>query len=333
LKADVNTHLVASAVLLVAALACAPGCGDLAPFADACTKARDLGYITGVQLADASSSGNAIIGQGGALHRQGKVVFALRAGGVARTSPRFAGVGIRTDSLATSTRFATDRGTTATISADIAAGAVSGVRVGDTRMGGVDLLLGVTAIPNRDLGSIHVRGKPLDIALGLRLGILEETKSLPGLSLSAQLRTPPRYSVTMPPLIGDDGRHVSISLTQVDITTFGWRLAAAKTWGRFGLTGGVGRDSFRSSVSFTATVSDNVASPDNVIFNVPKRTAFVGASLALGRATTLAAEAGSLYGGHMPGMLNVFGDGKVNAPRTYMTLGIRVVGGRPYDER
>jgi hypothetical protein len=218
LKADVSKHLFASAILLVAGSACFPGCGDLAPFVDACTKARDLGYVTGVQLAEASSSGNAIIGQGGALHRQGKVVFALRAGGVARTSPRFAGVGIRTDSLATSTRFATDRGTTATISADIAAGAVSGVRVGDTRMGGVDLLLGVTAIPNRDLGSVHVRGKPLDLALGLRLGILEETKSLPGLSLSAQLRTPPRYSVTMPPLIGADGRHVSISVTQVDIT-------------------------------------------------------------------------------------------------------------------
>ena len=49
-----------------------------------------------------------------------------------------------------------------------AVGAVPGVRVGDTRMGGIDVLVGVTALPNRQLGDVHVGGKPFDLALGVK---------------------------------------------------------------------------------------------------------------------------------------------------------------------
>jgi hypothetical protein len=318
-------------LLLAATSACEGRCADYAPFADACTKARDLGYVTGVQLAEAAATGNAIVGQGGALHRQGQVTFALSAGGMARSSPRVDGIAIRTDNLATSTRFVTDHRTTPTISADVAVGAVAGVQVGDTRMGGVDVLLGVTALPDRRLGAVHVGGKPLDLALGARIGLLEETRSLPGIALTARLRLPPRFSLTMAALTDTAGRRVTISVPRVDITSFGWRLAAAKTWRRFGLTGGVGRDTYHSSITYAATVVDTttVTASDVVTFTVPKRTAFIGASVALGAKTTLAAEVGSLYGGHMPPMLNTFGSGRMNAARTYMTLGIRLAGGRP----
>jgi hypothetical protein len=34
----------------------------------------------------------------------------------------------------------------------------------------------------------------------------------------------------------------------------------------------------------------------------------------------------------MPTMLNFFGDGRMNAPRTYVTFGVRVAAGRTLDK-
>jgi hypothetical protein len=52
-------------------------------------------------------------------------------------------------------------------------------------------------------------------------------------------RTLPKFSVTTQSLPTDSGGTVALSLNNGDILTTGWRLAASKQLGRFGISGGV----------------------------------------------------------------------------------------------
>jgi hypothetical protein len=184
---------IACAALTLAVAACdgpyPPAC---AGFPDACTKARDLATLVAVQLGDeAVSTGNAIIGQGGALQDEGKMEVSFRAKVTSRENPQFDNVTVRTDAPAAS-RFGVDARPTTSFAADVALGITRGTRVGDTRVAALDLLGGLTLTPHLDGGTVvhdelsaHDRQEEC-------LGIMPGVIALPAASGSTGIAATPR---------------------------------------------------------------------------------------------------------------------------------------------
>jgi hypothetical protein len=312
------------------------GCDSPPPFcggrlADACRKAQDLGYLAGVELGDEGASGNAILGQAGAIGTTGKARVSVRVSGMKRETPQMANVVVRTDSSAGASTIRTGSELGTSISIDGAIGGASGARMGDSRIGGLDLLGSITAMPNSDRGSLQVGGSPVTLGIGVRLGILAETRTMPAVSLTASARTPRRFTGSTQPLPTDSGERVRLELHSGKITTLGLRLASSKQVGRFGVTAGIGQDTYYASVGYAVTGGGTLGTgSESESFKVTRTNAFAGASYSAGR-VTFATELGRLAGGHVPPMLNAFGSRSVTAPHSYVTLGVRIPAGRTND--
>src|SRR5215207_3170684 len=206
-----SRSLTVAIPLLVVTTACGPTCGFL--LTDACRKAEELGYLVGMQLTDATTVGNAVLGQGGALHGAGKVAIALRASGLHRDTPRFRDVTIRHDSVPGRTAFPSDEGVALSFGVDLAVGAYAGAHVGDTRAGALDVLASVSLTPTYRSSGLHVRARAIrGLAVGARIGLIEETRTMPGVSLTAMLGTTGSFSVDAPATPIDSGGTATITL-------------------------------------------------------------------------------------------------------------------------
>lgn len=329
-----RVRLIVCGALAFTASACDPLiCGGR--LADACQKAQDLGYVTGVQLADAASSGNATIGKSGALFARGKMDISVRATGVPTNRVRFDDVRLRTDGVAAATGFGVDEATVRSLSVDAATGVWRGWRRGQTRIGGLDLLLGVSVTPDGNVGGLRqTSGGRHAVAFGLRLGLLDETRTLPAVSLSGAYRGHALFSATTPPLSADSGGTVTIKLHDADITGTTLRLAASKQLSRFGVTAGVGRDHYALKSDYSVIGSNDLlgSGEGRVSLELSRRVAFAGASFTLGR-TALAAELGRAFPGRAPQLMNTFGERTPNAARSYATFGVRIAAGRTHDPK
>jgi hypothetical protein len=321
-----NARLIAPAVLALAVAACD---GPIPPFCggdmiDACSKARDLAAVMSTQLADeAVAEGNAIVGESGALHNEGRVEMSFRANAMSRNSPTFDNVTVRSDATVGASSFGVDAGAAASLAGEVALRVSRGARVGDTRTAGLDLLGGLRLTPHMDGGSIHTNGGTLGYSYGARLGILQETDKLPAVSLTGMVRVLPKFSLTTERLPIEGGQTVSLSLSNGKVETTGVRLAASKRFGRFGLSGGVGRESYYTTVEFNA----ESAGTESTDFTANRNTAFIGGSLGIG-ATILGMEVGSVFGGKAPSITNSFGDASLTDARTFVSLGVRLPMGR-----
>lgn len=322
-------------VLLVSLVALVAACDGVPPctgrLVDACRKAQDLAYGVGVQLGDEAASGNAVLGDAAAIGSTGKAMIAVRGTGMRRDGPVLSNVTVRTDSSVGSSAFGARSELASAFSIDAAVGGIHGMRIRDTEIGTIDVLGSVTAMPNADRGNLHVGGSPITFGIGVRLGIVAETKTLPAVSFAASLRTPRKFSVTAPALPTDSGDAVKLSLSSGEVSTLGLRLASSKRIGRIGITGGVGQDTYYITTDYGVTGSTTLGEAGDLAdFNVTRTNAFVGASYAAGR-VTIAAEMGRLFGGHVPPMMNTFGDGSATAGRNWLTIGMRMPAGRTND--
>jgi hypothetical protein len=328
-----NVRPITSGVLLLFVLSACdyPGvCYDRV--LDGCRKAEDLAAFVAEQAAGSLASGNAIIGESGVLQATGKMSVSIRAHGAARSAPQLQGTMLRTDGVATSSTFRTEDGGAMSMSADFAVGGLRGFRAGETRIGGVDLLGNLSMAPGFHSSGLRVTSKGLGYGLGLRVGVIAETRVLPAISLSVMRRALPTFSAQTTQLNTDAGGTMSITLRDIAVTAQTLRLAGSKQFGRFGITGGFGQSSYETSAEY------RVASPDlsddsgeNPMFaSVTRRDMFAGASLTLGPAR-IGAEVGRTLGTSGPVTFNTFGDGATGGRRTYATLGVRFGAGRTHD--
>jgi len=329
--------MIGCRLAIVSLVAAVGACDGVPPctgrLVDACRKAQDLAYVAGVQLGDETASGNAVLGDAAAIGSTGKALVSVRGTGMRRDGPVVSNVTVRTDSSVGSSAFRARSELGSAFSIDAAVGGIHGMRVRDTEIGTLDVLGSVTAAPNSDRGNLHVGGSPITFGLGVRLGILKETRTLPAVSFAAALRSPRKFSVTAPALATDSGGAVRIGLSSGEVSTLGLRLATSKRMGRFGITGGIGQDTYYVSTNYTVTGSPELGDAGDIAdFNVTRTNAFAGASYAAGR-VTFAAEMGRLFGGHVPPMLNAYGSRSVTAGRNWLTLGVRIPAGRTNDRR
>ena len=326
-----NVRPITSGVLLLVLSGCDyAGCYERV--LDACRKAEDLAAFVAGQATRSLASGNAIIGESGVLQATGKMSVSIRAHGVARSAPQLQGTMLRTDGITASSAFRTEDGSAMSMSADVAVGGLRGFRAGETRIGGVDLLGNLSMAPGFHSSGLRVTSKGFGFGLGVRVGVIAETRVLPAISLSVIRRALPPFSAQTTQLATDAGGTMSISLKDIAVSAQTLRLAGSKQFGRFGVTGGYGRGSYEASGEYRVASLD--LSDDSgtipVFASVARNDMFAGASLTLGPAR-IGAEVGRTFGVSGPVMFNTFGDGTTGGRRTYATLGVRFGAGRTND--
>lgn len=321
-------HCVAAVFAVLATTACGNSCDVM--LVDACRRAEELGYLVAVQLGDMTAGGNAILGQSGALHAAGKMSVAVRGVGIRRETPRLRDVAIRQDSVLGVTTFPMKTGTAGSFAIDLAVGGLSGFKVRDTRVGAVDVLGSLSLTPTQQSAGLRLRfPDPRGLGLGVRIGLLEETRTLPAASLTAMVRGLATFSLDAPPSRIDSGGTATIQFRGASVGSIAFRLAMSKQVGRAGFTAGLGTESYHLSTDYEVVTAGNdlVGGAGTVDFHTTRQLGFAGASYALGRAT-LAAEVGRLTGGRSPAMASSFGGRPITAGRNFVAIGVRFAAGR-----
>ena len=286
----------------------------------------------GVQIGDDYFEGSPIIGDAGAMGATGKGAISMRLTGMQRQAIRVGGQIVRTDGTEAASKFSSDDKTAAAIAIDGVIGVWRGWRVGHTRMGGVDVLGNAVIVPNANHGDFDGRGTRVLLGNGVRIGIAEETRSLPALSLTGTLRLGFEFSGSLPNLQTDSGRSITIGLDRGQLGLLEYRLAASKKLGKFGVSGGVGHSVYFITTDYTIDGQTFGTGFEDVSFNITRTAAFVGASYTRHK-LTYGAELSRVMGGDLPGMLNTFGSHGATAARNYLSLGVRVPIGRTLDKR
>jgi hypothetical protein len=291
-----------------------------------------MAHAMGVEIADEYTEGNPILGDVAPMGATGKGALSVRLTGIEREAIRVGGQTVRTDSSVAPSRFSSDAAVTPIISIDAVIGAWGGRPVSQTRMGGIDVLGSVIIAPNVNRGDVRVGGAPFVFGSGVRVGITEETRAIPAMSLSGLIRLGPDFSVSLPNLPTDSGQSVRIDLQRGYLASLEYRFAASKKAGKFDVSGGIGQNFYYLSTDYLVDGGELGSGFESTSFNVTRTAAFVGATYTRDK-LTFGAEFGRVMGGDLPAMLNSFGDRRATAARNHLSLGIRVPIGRTVDRR
>jgi hypothetical protein len=204
--------------------------------------------------------------------------------------------------------------------------------MGVTRLGGLDLLMTATYVPKPSSGSGEVQfdlpGGSTKLGYGVRVGLLQESIVVPGVSFSYVKRDLPTLSVSGTSTVGSGVTSApgTFALNDLTLKTSSWRFSASKTFMIFGLEGGFGQDKYDNSANAHVTV--NAAAPVGPqqasidVSNTMTRTNIYGGLIINFFIGKLVGEVGRVSGGSLPGAINTFGSDAA-AARTYFSVGLR----------
>lgn len=299
---------------------------------DACVKAVDLFRYMAPQLGTAIAGGNAILGSSGTLGGLGHISFGLRVNAVAGDLPRVDRVAVSTTG-ATPTNFETRGQIIPLPAADLAVGVFGGLPLGMTNVGGLDLLVSASYLPEFDANQVSVRvpSGSIKLGFGARLGVIQESLLLPGVSLSVLRRGLPTVDIVGQTESGD-----SASVTGFDVTATSWRLTAGKSFMMFALSVGGGRDRYSYEADASATVQTLLSGPVTRSVTDIQNATFQGRSLRTLNRTSyfadlslnmpffrLIGEIGQVSGGDVP-TFNTFSGKPADKSRIYGSIGARI---------
>ncbi|HEY0779920.1 MAG TPA: hypothetical protein VGD56_18290, partial [Gemmatirosa sp.] len=283
---------------------------------DACQKAVDVFQLMAPQLGASVAGGNAVLGTGSALGGLGHFSVGLRANVIQGGLPQLQNVQLSSDGPQR-TAIPTNNQVLGLPGAEIGVGLFAGVPVGLTRVGGLDALVSAFYVPNYSSNDFALRtsGGSLKLGVGARLGLLQESRFVPGVSLTYLRRDLPTVAVTA--RSGDDTLRVS----GLDAHTRAWRLVASKRARLLGVAAGVGQDRYQSSASLSAYVAPRTGlGPDAVAYTTPAYDGAIAtaeqtltrtnyfADVRLGvKLVSLVGEVGRSSGGTIAPTYNTFG--------------------------
>jgi hypothetical protein len=298
-----------------------PQCSVASPTQDACQKSVDLFNFMAPQLGAAIAGGNAVLGQGGTLGGLGHFSVGLRANVVRGAVPKLDNVNISTTG-AQHTTFDVGGKFVPAPAAEVAIGLFKGIGLGMTNIGGVDLLVNAAYIPKveRDDFTVSPNGNGLKVGFGARVGILQESFVVPGVSISYLRRDLPTVDLT--------GRvdNDTIGVHNLTLKTEAWRLVASKQLFILGLAAGVGRDTYDASGRVFAVVP---------VLSIPQRSSatmsqkltrtnfFGDVSLSLAM-FKLVGEIGRTTGGDPVATFNSFRGHTAGEAYNYGSIGARI---------
>src|SRR5205085_6699398 len=174
---------------------------------DACQKAIDLFKYLAPQLGTAIAGGNPTLGQGGNLGGLGHFSAGLRLNAVQGSLPQVQNV---TPSVqgAQQTQFPTKTQLLPMPTADLAIGVFKGIPLALTNVGGIDLLVSASYVPefNNSGVSVKVPNGSLKLGYDARVGILQESLLVPHVSVSYRVSDLPTLNIAR--LIGEFSLYV-----------------------------------------------------------------------------------------------------------------------------
>ena len=324
---------VAAALLVLASTARAqdPQCTGLGK-ADACQKAVDIFKYLAPQLGTTIAGGNSIMGSGGVLGGLPHWTVGLRATVISGSVPQFT-VGNAPNATVTSpvaSTYTTKMTPIAFPAVDVAIGIFGGIPLGLTKIGGIDLLVNGAYVPTVTTTNVSiVPTTNLKFGGGLRVGLLQESLLVPGISVSVIQRGLPKTTITTTSTSGASaGTTDSLQIKDLDLTTTSYRLTISKSLILFGLAAGVGMDKYKESTGIYTSihrtvlgVSTNPTGTFATSSDMTRTNAFVDAYLNI-LLLKIIGEVGMVTGGTAT-TFNTF-DKLPTAARPYGAIGLRV---------
>jgi hypothetical protein len=303
--------VLAASAAPVRAQACAGGVTQ-----DACQKAVDLwGYMM-PQLGTSLVGGSHTLGMGTTLGGFGHFAIALRANAVRGDLPDLSTISVsaagrQNSNLDTQEQFVGLPGV------DFAIGVFKGFPLGVTRVGGVDFIGSVTYIPEieGDGTSIAPTDGSTKFGFGARVGLLEQSLIVPGVSFSYLVRDLPTVDLTA------DASNATFAINDFSLKSKSWRIAAQKNLLLFQLGAGFGQDTYESGASITGTYNGVTPFSASAAQELTRTTMYgsLGFNLFLAK---LVAEVGQVSGGDVT-TFNTFTN-EADKSRLYGTVGLRI---------
>jgi hypothetical protein len=297
---------------------------------DACQVAVDVFQYMAPQLALALSGGNATLGQGGTLGGIGHFTVGLRVNALNGSLPQVQDVRFSTTG-ALSRTIETEGQIIGMPTLDAAVGVFQGIPLGVTNVGGVDLLLSAAYIPDISADGVDLTtDSPLKLGFGARVGLLQESLIVPGVSVTFLRRQLPSVDISAAGQVGALAtREDSIYVRNVGLNSNSWRLVASKSFLAFGLAAGIGQDRFDATTDVDVAIQPRTAvftetqrrsvqmeqemTRTNMFFDVSMNLPFI----------KFVAEIGQSSGGSVVESFNRFGGKAADASRIYGSLGVR----------
>jgi hypothetical protein len=289
---------------------------------DACQKAIDLFQYMAPQLGISITGGNATLGQGSSLGGLGHFSFGIRVNALQGSLPQVQNV---TTSVtgATSSVYDTKTQILPMPTADLAIGIFKGLPLAITNVGGVDLLVSAAYVPEFNGSSVSVKAPngSLKLGYGARVGILQESLLVPGVSVSYLRRDLPTVDIAA--ISGSD----SLLVNNLSLKTTAWRVVASKSLLFLGLAAGFGQDKYESSTDIRAhvaarpPVSAANAGPVSLSQNLTRTNVFADLSLNL-LLFKLTGEIGQVSGGTI-NTYNTFSGKQAADSRLFGSVGVR----------
>ena len=293
---------------------------------DACQKALDLlNYMT-PQLGTLIAGGNATIGQGGTLGGLGHFALSVRANAMRASLPDIDAAGVNYGAAQRS-NYVTEAQWAALPVVNAAFGLFKGIALPLTNVLGVDVLVNVSYLPELEHHplSLTTPDGSFKFGYGARVGVLQESLVLPGVSLTYMKRDLPRTTLIASWESGALSNADTARLQNFDIGTTSWRLVASKSLLAFSLAVGVGQDRYEASANAFYSVNEPLArfegGPVRYAFDVTRTNVFLDLITNLGL-MKLVATVGGVSGGEIPTYNNF--DREADASRIYGSLGVRI---------
>jgi hypothetical protein len=288
---------------------------------DACQQAVDLFQYMVPQLGIAISGGNATLGQGGALGGLGHFTVGLRANVLQGSVPQVdRATPATTDTGAVRrTNYPTKNQFLGLPAVDASIGIFKGLPLGLTNVGGVDLLLSAAYVPNVNADNVSIEpDNPIKIGYGVRIGAIQESLLLPGVSFTFLKRDLPKTTIT------GSMNGASATVRDLDVKTTAWRLVASKSLILFSVAAGVGQDKYDASTTVLGSYGSPVSVTSDVIGmsqNLTRTNYFADVSLNMLLAK-IVGEVGMVSGGTVT-TYNQF-DTAPDKSRLYGSVGLRI---------
>lgn len=293
---------------------------------DACQKAIDLFQYLAPQLGTVLAGGNATLGQGGGLGGPGHFSLGVRVNALRGSLPQFNSATTPAVNGAQRTNYSTKDQYLPLPVADFSVGVFGGLPLGLTNVGSLDAIVSASYLPSFHNSSVDVKvpSGSLKLGFGGRLGILQESILVPGVSVTYLRRDLPKVDITSN-FSGD-----TLQVNGLQVKTTAWRVVASKSFLFVGLAVGAGKDTYNSDASIRASIaprtvpptSRQTAGPVALKQDLTRTSAFADVSLNLPM-FKIVGEIGQASGGTVT-TYNTFSGSAADASRMYGSVGIRL---------
>lgn len=306
---------------------CPAGTGPLTAeryLQDACQQAVDLFKYMVPQLGIGMTGGNTTLAQGGALGGLPHFAIGLRGNVLAGSLP------IPQQPVTSGAQprdpYETEDQILGLPAVDLALGIWKGLPLALSNVGGIDLLLSATYVPEISTDNVSVTPESnLQFGYGARVGILQESLLLPGLGVSFMKRDLP--TTTIVGFQGTGAGTDSLEVRDLDFKTTAWRITASKSLILFTIAAGVGQDTYDASTTVAATINEGppvgrqAMTPVTIEQKVTRTNYFADVAMNI-LLVKLVGTVGMVSGGDVPTFSRF--ETEADASRLYGSVGLRI---------